>query len=90
MTYTQMIAYTECVSRQCYLIWGILGAAIFDCIIRSCELFDWFTDEQAGFQLDCGHRLKLGKRDPNILTICIFYFQIWFSELTLGSDRYST
>ena len=25
-----------------YLIWGILGAAIFDCIIRSCDLFDWF------------------------------------------------
>ena len=25
-----------------YLIWGILGAAIFDCVIRSCDLFDWF------------------------------------------------
>ena len=25
-----------------YLIWGILGAAIFDCIIRSCDLFHWF------------------------------------------------
>ena len=46
-----------------YLFWGILGAAIFDCVIRSCDLFDWFTDEQAGFQLDCGHRLKLGKVD---------------------------
>ena len=25
-----------------YLIWGFLGAAIFDCIIRSCDLFYWF------------------------------------------------
>ena len=25
-----------------YLIWGILDAAIFDCLIRSCDLFDWF------------------------------------------------
>ena len=25
-----------------YLIWGRLGAAIFDCIIRSCDLFYWF------------------------------------------------
>ena len=25
-----------------YLIWGFLGAAILDCIIRSCDLFDWF------------------------------------------------
>ena len=25
-----------------YLIWGILGATIFDCVIRSCDLFDWF------------------------------------------------
>ena len=25
-----------------YLIWGILGAAIFDCVIRSCDVFDWF------------------------------------------------
>ena len=24
-----------------YLIWGFLGAAIFDCIIRSCDLFYW-------------------------------------------------
>ena len=26
-----------------YLIWGFLGAAIFDCIIRSCDLFYWFV-----------------------------------------------
>ena len=25
-----------------YLIWGFLSAAIFDCIIRSCDLFYWF------------------------------------------------
>ena len=25
-----------------YLNWGFLGAAIFDCIIRSCDLFYWF------------------------------------------------
>ena len=25
-----------------YLIWGFLGAAIFYCIIRSCDLFYWF------------------------------------------------
>ena len=25
-----------------YLILGFLGAAIFDCIIRSCDLFYWF------------------------------------------------
>ena len=25
-----------------YLIWGFLGAAIFDCIIRSCDLCYWF------------------------------------------------
>ena len=25
-----------------YLIWGILGAPIFDCVIRSCDLFDLF------------------------------------------------
>ena len=25
-----------------YLIWGFLGADIFDCIIRSCDLFYWF------------------------------------------------
>ena len=25
-----------------YLIWGFLGAAILDCIIRSCDLFYWF------------------------------------------------
>ena len=25
-----------------YLIWGFLGAAIFDCIIRSCDLFYLF------------------------------------------------
>ena len=25
-----------------YLIWGFLGAAILDCIIRSCDLFNWF------------------------------------------------
>ena len=25
-----------------YLIWGFLGAAIFDYIIRSCDLFYWF------------------------------------------------
>ena len=25
-----------------YLIWRFLGAAIFDCIIRSCDLFYWF------------------------------------------------
>ena len=25
-----------------YLIWRILGAAIFDCVIRSCDLFNWF------------------------------------------------
>ena len=25
-----------------YLIWERLGAAIFDCIIRSCDLFYWF------------------------------------------------
>ena len=25
-----------------YLIWGFLGAAIFDCIIGSCDLFYWF------------------------------------------------
>ena len=25
-----------------YLIWGYFGAAIFDCIIRSCDLFYWF------------------------------------------------
>ena len=46
-----------------YLIWGILGAAIFDCVIRSCDLFGWFIDEQEGFQLACGHRLKLWKVD---------------------------
>ena len=25
-----------------YLIWGFLGATIFACIIRSCDLFYWF------------------------------------------------
>ena len=25
-----------------YPIWGFLGAAILDCIIRSCDLFYWF------------------------------------------------
>ena len=25
-----------------YLIWGTLGAAIFVCVIRSCDLFDRF------------------------------------------------
>ena len=76
-----------------YIIWGILGAAIFDCVIRSCDLFDWFIDEQAGFQLDCGHRLKLGKVDHLLNSYSYylyFYFPIWFSELTLGSDCDST
>ena len=26
---------------QIRLIWGILGASIFDCVIRPCGLFDW-------------------------------------------------
>ena len=30
------------IKRLTYLIWGFLGAAIFDCIIRSCDLFYWF------------------------------------------------
>ena len=42
-------AYSYCiVLRMSYfsnidcLRWGFLGAAIFDCIIRSCDLSDWF------------------------------------------------
>ena len=73
--------------------WGILGAVIFDCIIRSCDLFDWFIDEQAGFPLDCEHRLKLGKVDHLFNSYSYYlYFctPIWFSELTLGSDCDST
>ena len=31
-----------CIKILTYLIWGFLGAAIFDCIIRSCDLFNWF------------------------------------------------
>ena len=31
-----------------YLIWGFLGAAIFDCIIRSCDLFYWFIQTCLG------------------------------------------
>ena len=57
-----------------YLIWGILGAAIFDCVIRSCDLFDWFIDEQAGFQLVCGHRLKLGKVEIQFLFLFFVFF----------------
>ena len=75
-----------------FLIWGILGAAVFDWVIRSCDLF---TDEQAGFQFDCGHRLKLGKVDHlfnsySYYLYFVFHFPIWFSELTLGSDCDST
>ena len=69
---------------------GNLGCSHIYCVIRSCDLFDWFTDEQIGFQLDCGHRLKLGKVDHLFNSysyyLSFFYFQIWFSELTLGSD----
>ena len=28
------------IQKLTYLIWRIMGAAIFDCIIRSCDLFD--------------------------------------------------
>ena len=31
-----------------YLIWGFLGAAIFDCIIRSCDIFYWFNRTSLG------------------------------------------
>ena len=31
-----------CIKILTYLIWGFLGAAILDCIIRSCDLFYWF------------------------------------------------
>ena len=58
-----------------YLIRGILCPAIFDCIITSCDLFDLFIDEQAGFQLDCGHRLKLGKVDHLFISYsyCLYF-----------------
>ena len=36
-----------------YLIWGFLGAALFDCIIRSCDLFYWFSDD-----LDWGQQIS--------------------------------
>ena len=31
-----------------YLIWRFLGEAIFDCIIRSCDLFYWFIQTCLG------------------------------------------
>ena len=31
-----------CIKILTYLILGFLGATIFDCIIRSCDLFYWF------------------------------------------------
>ena len=68
-----------------YLIWGILGAAKFDCIIRSCNLFDWFIDEQAGFQLDCGHRLKLGKVD-HLFNSYSYYLYFLFPNLVFRAD----
>ena len=63
------------IGRIQILIWGILGAAIFDCVIRSSDLFNWFIDEQAGFQLYCGQRLKLGKADHFDNS---YYFYLYF------------
>ena len=30
------------------LILGTMGTAIFDCVIRSCDLFDWFIQTYVG------------------------------------------
>ena len=30
------------------LIWGTMGTAIFDCVIRSCDLFNWFIQTYFG------------------------------------------
>ena len=68
-----------------YLIWGILSAAIFDCVIRSCDLFDWFIDEQAGFKLDCGHRLKLEKVD-HLFSSYSYYLYFLFPNLVFRAD----
>ena len=42
MTYIQMIAYTECVSRQCFL--AIQCGFVSDLVVNS---EDWFSDDTA-------------------------------------------
>ena len=37
-----MLSQIDRIKILTYLIWGFLGATIFDCIIRSCDLFYWF------------------------------------------------
>ena len=55
-----------------YLNWGMLGAAIFDCVIRSCDLFDWFIRRWFGPTVIPGRCVvSLSKRlySPKVLVI---------------------
>ena len=75
-----------CIQILTYLIWGILGAAIFVCVIRSCDLFDWFIDEQAGLQIDCGHTLKLGKVGHLFNSYSYYLYFFLFRNLVIRAD----
>ena len=43
VSYSQYMIMIGHIKILTYLIWEFLGAAILDCIIRSCDLFYWFV-----------------------------------------------
>ena len=71
---------------KCTIFVGYGGVVFFYWCrtIRSCGLFDWFTDEQACFQLDCGHRLKLGKVD-HLFNSYSYYLYFFISQFDFQS-----
>ena len=83
-----------------YLIWGILGAAIFDCVIRSCDLFDWFIQTCFGptfipavitsLELFCV--LTMSYFPDNVsskenIKILWLIFMFYCSDISRGHDR---